>query len=167
MVRTRKERKTENEIQYKQPDRSGPTEATLLELAQERNLFDEADRKQGKPRKRKRKVSSEEDEEDEDEEGIPPGVDRVTEAMLWSVSLAMLHFAFDVLVQRQYAMDISWHQIVVRTLQALVGELPTCSLQKQSNHNSNYDMYLTNQLSFKQSSPSSSMSFIPMHLPLS
>lgn len=131
MVRTRKERKTENEIQYKQPDRSGPTEATLLELAQERNLFDEADRKQGKPRKRKRKVSSgedEEDEEDEDEEGIPPGVDRVMEAMLWSVSLAMLHFAFDVLVQRQYAMDISWHQIVVRTLQALVGELPTYSL---------------------------------------
>ncbi|RYP48343.1 hypothetical protein DL768_005762 [Monosporascus sp. mg162] len=110
MVRTRKERKAENTIKLQQPDRSGPTGATLLEIAQERKLFEEADRKQGKRR-------SKEDDDDEDA-AIPPTVDRIMDAILWTTSLAMLHFAFDVLVQRQYAMEISWPQIATRTVQA-------------------------------------------------
>lgn len=123
MVRTRKERKAE-EIKLQQPDRSGPTETTLLELAQERNLFAEADRKQGKLRRRKVSGGSDGDDEEEDDEhdvALPPAVDRAMEAMLWSVSLTMLHFAFDVLVQRQYAMDVSFPQVTSRTLLALVG----------------------------------------------
>ncbi|RYP70992.1 hypothetical protein DL771_005087 [Monosporascus sp. 5C6A] len=117
MVRTRKERKAEDTIKLQQPDRSGPTGATLLELAQERKLFEEADRRQGKLRPKK-------DDDDEDA-AIPPTVDRIMETILWSTSLAMLHFTFDLLVQRQYAMEISWSQIATRTVQAFAGELYT------------------------------------------
>ncbi|RYP21055.1 hypothetical protein DL765_002462 [Monosporascus sp. GIB2] len=112
MVRTRKERKAENTIKLQQPDRSGPTGATLLELAQERKLFEQADRKQGKRRPKGN------DDDDDDDAAIPPTVDRIMETILWSTSLAMLHFTFDLLVQRQYAMEISWSQIATRTVQA-------------------------------------------------
>ncbi|RYP58964.1 hypothetical protein DL769_008743 [Monosporascus sp. CRB-8-3] len=110
MVRTRKERKAENTIKLQQPDRSGPTGPTLLELAQERKLFEQADRKQGKRRSK--------EDDDDDNAAIPPTVDRIMDAILWTTSLAMLHFTFDVLVQRQYAMEISWSQIATRTVQA-------------------------------------------------
>ena len=66
--------------------------------------------------------ADDEDEEEEEEPGIPPAVDRIMEAFLWSVCLAMMHFAFDVLVQRQYAMEFSWPQIVTRALQAWLGK---------------------------------------------
>ncbi|KAH8167739.1 hypothetical protein CIB48_g521 [Xylaria polymorpha] len=42
------------------------------------------------------------------------------EALLWTVSLAMLHFTLDVLVQHQYAMEVSWPQIITRALVAFV-----------------------------------------------
>ncbi len=113
MVRTRKEKKTDNGIKLKQPDRSGPTEATLLQLAQERNLFEEADRKQGKRPGLKKNEDA----------VIPPTVDRIMEAVLWGISLTMLHFAFDVLIQRQYAMELSYPKIAMRTLQASFGKL--------------------------------------------
>ena len=133
MVRTRKERKADNaSLKLQHPDLSGPSEATLLDLAQERNLFNKADRKQAK--RLRGQVGSDADDEDEEEEedlGIPPAVDRIMEAILWSVSLAMLHFAFDVLVQRQFAMEISWPQIVTRSLQAWLGE---CSFNSISYH---------------------------------
>lgn len=170
MVRTRKERKAET-IPFRQPDRSGPTEATLLELAQERNLFDEADRQQGKPRKRRVSQGGDADDEDEDEDEdaeIPPTVERVMETVLWSVSLAMLHFAFDVLVQRQYAMQISWHQIVTRTLQAFVGEL---HIYEKTKHLQGRVLYLTsylaNRCSPNQCSLYSSTSSIPISRRLS
>ena len=62
MVRTRKERKAANEIKLAQPDRSAaPSENTLLKLAQDRNLFEEAE-------KQKRKnAKSDDQDEDEDE----------------------------------------------------------------------------------------------------
>ncbi|KAI2636288.1 hypothetical protein GGS26DRAFT_487834 [Hypomontagnella submonticulosa] len=40
------------------------------------------------------------------------------DAILWSVSLSMLHFTLDVLVQHQYAISIIWPQIIIRALQA-------------------------------------------------
>ncbi|KAI0424451.1 hypothetical protein F5Y09DRAFT_347718 [Xylaria sp. FL1042] len=113
MVRTRKERKAAAEIKLAQPDRSAPSDKTLLDIAQERDLFEQADRhpanrhKQGK-------------QKNEDEGELSPTADRILEALLWSVSLAMLHFTLDVLVQHQYAMEISWPQIVTRALAALV-----------------------------------------------
>ncbi|KAI0399897.1 hypothetical protein F4802DRAFT_530375 [Xylaria palmicola] len=116
MVRTRKERKAVAEVKLAQPDRSVPTEQTLLDLAQERNLFDQADQH---PANRRKKQSS--GEKGGGEEGeMSPTADRILEALLWSVSLAMLHFTLDVLVQHQYAVDISWPQIATRALVALV-----------------------------------------------
>lgn len=109
MVQTRKERKAANEIKLAHPDRSAaPSEETLLKLAQDRNLFEEAERQKRKHAK----------DEDEDEELLSPTADRIMDAILWSMSLAMLHFTLDVLVFHQYAISIIWPQIIIRTMQA-------------------------------------------------
>ncbi|KAK5627591.1 hypothetical protein RRF57_003306 [Xylaria bambusicola] len=115
MVRTRKERKAAAEIKLAQPDRSAPSDKTLLDIAQERNLFDLADQH---PANRNRKSTKTADGDHDGE--LSTTADRVLEAFLWAVSLAMLHFTFDVLVQHQYAMEIEWPQIVTRALVALV-----------------------------------------------
>ncbi|KAI0976350.1 hypothetical protein F4678DRAFT_221927 [Xylaria arbuscula] len=116
MVRTRKERKAAAEIKLAQPDRSDPSEQTLLDMAQERNLFEQADQHPANRRKR-----SEDDDDDDDNDGdqLSPTAERIMDTLLWTVSLAMLHFTLDVLVQHQYAMEISWPQIVTRALVAL------------------------------------------------
>ncbi|KAI0834468.1 hypothetical protein F5Y06DRAFT_155153 [Hypoxylon sp. FL0890] len=109
MVRTRKERKAANEIKLAQPDRTAaPSEETLLKLAEDRNLFEEAERQKRKQAKDK----------DEDEVLLSPTADRIMDAILWSMSLAMLHFTLDVLVQHQYAISIIWPQIIIRTVRA-------------------------------------------------
>ncbi|KAI1409521.1 hypothetical protein F5Y13DRAFT_91501 [Hypoxylon sp. FL1857] len=109
MVRTRKERKAANEIKLAHPDRTAaPSEETLLKLAQDRNLFEEAERQKGKHAK----------DEDDDEDLLSPTAERIMDSILWSVSLAMLHFTLDVLVQHQYAISIIWPQIIIRTMQA-------------------------------------------------
>ncbi|KAI0480893.1 hypothetical protein GGR56DRAFT_628017 [Xylariaceae sp. FL0804] len=137
MVRTRRERKRADDgignIKLAQPDRSGPSDATLLELAQERNLFAQADQhpfsqnqRQKRPPRRKKKEDGDGEEVEEEEENeleleqTATPADRVLEAVLWSVSLAMLHFTLDVLVQHQYAMDVVWADIASRALAALV-----------------------------------------------
>lgn len=123
MVRTRKERKAAAEVKLAQPDRSGPSEQTLLDLALERNLFDQADRH---PANRRRKNGShgEGDEGDDGDDGeLSPTADRIVDALLWTVSLAMLHFTLDVLVQHQYAMEIVWPDIVTRAFLALIGKM--------------------------------------------
>ncbi|KAI0857946.1 hypothetical protein F4860DRAFT_505689 [Xylaria cubensis] len=106
MVRTRKERKAAAEIKLAQPDRSAPSEETLLNLAQERNLFEQADQH---PANRRRKNGDDDGE-------LSPTAERIMDSLLWTVSLAMLHFTLDVLVQNQYAMEISWPQIMKRAL---------------------------------------------------
>ncbi|KAI1105635.1 hypothetical protein F4804DRAFT_331056 [Jackrogersella minutella] len=111
MVRTRKERKNVNEIKLAHPDRSAvPSEETLLNLAQDRNLFEQAERQS-------RKKSKLEDEDD-DGEPLSPMAERIMDTILWSVSLAMLHFTLDVLVQHQYAISIIWPLIIIRSIQA-------------------------------------------------
>ncbi|OTB02243.1 hypothetical protein M426DRAFT_199899 [Hypoxylon sp. CI-4A] len=116
MVRTRKERKADADaIKLAHPDRSAvPSEDTLLKLAQDRDLFDQADRKQ----KKNRAKDSDDEDDSDDEGGISPTAERVLDAILWSISLAMLHFTLDVLVQHQYAISIIWPQIIIRTIQA-------------------------------------------------
>lgn len=114
MVRTRKERKAAAEIKLAQPDRSVLPEQTLLGLAQERNLFEQADQHPANRRRRK---------DDHDDGELSPTADRIMDTLLWTVSLAMLHFTLDVLVQHQYAMDIVWPDIVTRALIALVGKM--------------------------------------------
>ncbi|KAI1134888.1 hypothetical protein F5Y05DRAFT_416785 [Hypoxylon sp. FL0543] len=110
MVRTRKERKAASEIKLAHPDRSAaPSDETLLKLAQDRNLFEEAERQERRDAK---------DEDDEDEELLSPTADRIMDAILWSISLSMLHFTLDVLVQHQYAIAIIWPEIIIRTMRA-------------------------------------------------
>ncbi|KAI1742109.1 hypothetical protein F4680DRAFT_446183 [Xylaria scruposa] len=115
MVRTRKERKAAAEIKLAQPDRSAPSEETLLNLAQERNLFEQADQH---PANRRRKNGGGGGDDDGE---LSPTAERIMDALLWTVSLAMLHFTLDVLVQHQYAMEyISWPQTITRALVAFL-----------------------------------------------
>jgi hypothetical protein len=122
MVRERKEKRAKN-IKLKQPDRSGPSDKTLLDIAKERDLFKQAAAKERqKKHENGEQVGPEEDDGDEDDgEGLSPGAERLLETLLYSVSLAMLHFTFDVLVQQQYAMEVEWFRIIQRALQALMG----------------------------------------------
>ncbi len=133
MARRRREQ-SPSDIKLKQPDRSGPTEKTLLEIAQQRGLFDQAKKREqeiGKkavpvriPRPRKDGDESGEDGEDDDEVGLPPGAERVLETSLWSVSLSMLHLTLDVLVHQQYSVDsIVWPNVLARLGQALLRKL--------------------------------------------
>lgn len=125
MVQSRKDRKAQaSNIKLKQPDRSAPTEETLLDFAHERDLFKQADARQRTLRKAKTKDTEDDAEEEEDAAAarIPATVDRVMETVLWSVTLAMLHFTLDVLVQHQYAVEISWPTIITRAFRALAGE---------------------------------------------
>ncbi|ETS84018.1 hypothetical protein PFICI_05894 [Pestalotiopsis fici W106-1] len=132
MVQTRRERKAA-QIPLSQPDRSGPSGKTLLELAQERKLFEQADLRQrkldGKPLapevQQDGEDADDEDENDNDGEetaGLSPTAERVLDVLLWSISLSMLHFTLDVLVQHQYAVQLSWVQIISRTATAIFGK---------------------------------------------
>ncbi|KAG6365759.1 hypothetical protein INS49_007370 [Diaporthe citri] len=118
MVRERKEKRAKN-IKLKQPDRSGPTDKTLLDMANERNLFKQAAAKERK-NKRQNGEGAEDDDDDDEEEGIPPGAERILETLLYTVSLSMLHLTLDVLVQQQYAIEMEWFKIIQRALQALM-----------------------------------------------
>lgn len=119
MVRERKENRAKN-IKLKQPDRSGPTDKTLFDIADERNLFKQA---AAKERQNKRQNGEAAEEDDDEDEGLPPGAERILETLLYSVSLAMLHLTLDVLVQQQYAMDMEWFKVIQRALQGLMGML--------------------------------------------
>lgn len=103
MARQRKE-KSIKDIKLKQPDRSGPSEKTLFDFAQERNLFEEADRRQ-------RQAAADAPE-------LSPGAERFLETLLWTVALATIHFTFEVLVQRQFGTEILWPDAISRTLKA-------------------------------------------------
>ncbi|OHE92143.1 hypothetical protein CORC01_12546 [Colletotrichum orchidophilum] len=115
-------------IPLAQPDRSAPSEATLLQLAQERGLFKQADRDPRNKHLPKGAVrierpggeESDSDGEDDEEALLSPLVDRIMDTLLWTVSLAMLHGTFDVLVQNQYAKEIEWPNVFSRTLIALL-----------------------------------------------
>ncbi len=135
MARRRRER-SPSDIKLKQPDRSGPTEKTLLEIAQERGLFDQAKKREQElgnktalpiriprpPRTDNDEEEEEENDDDDDEAGLSPAAERVLETSLWSVSLAMLHVTLDVLVHQQYSIDrIVWPNIWLRFVQALLG----------------------------------------------
>lgn len=93
-------------IPLKQPDRSGPdpSNETLLDIAAKRGLLKEE--------------ANKESQEGSTDEPLGAQVGRLGESILWSISLAMLHFTFDVLAQHQYAEEISWGELFVRGAQA-------------------------------------------------
>lgn len=121
MVLTRKEKKATNP-HYKLvlPDKSGPTEKTLLDLAKERDLFAQADKRQAKLAR-----GADDSDDDDDDDELPNSVDRFMEALLWSISLTMLHFSLDILVHRQYALEFSWPDIIMRSVKVVFG---TCRM---------------------------------------
>lgn len=133
MPRQRKEKKAKD-LKLRQPDRSGPSEQTLLQFAEQRDLFKLADKQQRKNNNaKKEKVvdnEKEEENEDEDEEDtlLSSGADRLMDTILYAVCLAMLHFTLDFLVQQQYAMEIEYKKMVERAFQALMGS-SDCSAQ--------------------------------------
>ena len=65
-------------------------------------------------------VGKDKAESAEDEE---PLIGRLGESMLWSVSLTMLHFTMDVLVARQFAVEMEWDKLITRSAQAFPGRL--------------------------------------------
>ncbi|KAM3443760.1 hypothetical protein NHJ13734_001762 [Beauveria thailandica] len=113
------------------PDRSkAPSidDQTLYKIAEQRQLFQQATARELKSKVAVKKIrlgnhddDSSSDDDDEPENEVPtlsPGAERILEAMLWTTSLAMLHFTFDVLVQHQYGTAIAWRQVFHRTLSA-------------------------------------------------
>ena len=103
---------TSPNIRLKQPDRSAPdpNHETLLDLANKRGLL----------AKTSSNFSPASKDATASEDADPP-IGRFGEAILWSISITMLHFTFDVLVQHQYAMQISWWEIATRSFQAYGG----------------------------------------------
>lgn len=112
MARQRKE-KSVKDIKLKQPDRSGPTEKTLFEIAEEKQLF-------ARLQQRERELRAEKKEPEI--EVMSPGAERVLDAGLWTATLAMLHFTFDVLAQHQYGTQIKWPMVCIRTARAWARE---------------------------------------------
>jgi len=110
----RKQKDKTPEIKLRQPDRSGPTDETLLKWAEERKLFEQAEQKLTKV-----KPAQESDDED-DGEPLSPRAERIMETILWTVSLAMMHGTLDVMVQNQYGIEIEWAKIVSRTAWAFL-----------------------------------------------
>jgi hypothetical protein len=129
MVKTRKERAGNASIKLRQPDRSGPSEKTLLEFADERKLFEQVqqrERELAKEKKRRRSDAGNHDETEDDDDGdddpvLSPGAERFLESALWTATIAMLHFTFDVLVQNQYGQYIMWTDVCIKTARAWLG----------------------------------------------
>ncbi|KAK3339989.1 hypothetical protein B0T25DRAFT_466798 [Lasiosphaeria hispida] len=123
MARRPRER-SPSDIKLKQPDRSGPTEGTLLQLAQERGLFEQAEKQQAANKKSAGiavRPGDADDDDGDEEAGLPPTAERILDTLLWTVSLAMLHFTLDVLVQNQYSIDrVQFPNVFARAGQALM-----------------------------------------------
>ncbi|KAK1241847.1 hypothetical protein MKX07_007670 [Trichoderma sp. CBMAI-0711] len=108
-----KNRKDPANIKLRQPDRSPPTGKTLLDIAQERSLFDQAARRERELAGSKSSSSSSGAQDDEDDDGkLSPGAERFLDALLWTTTLAILHSTFDVLVMNQYGTVIKWEKVV-------------------------------------------------------
>lgn len=112
--RRQKDVSSSSDIPLAHPDKSGPdpSRQTLLDLAAQRGLLDSEtqNRKAGKLPAGTVPLRDEE-----------PIIGRFGEAVLWSSSLAMLHFTLDVLTQHQYAEVLSWPLVITQSLQAFGG----------------------------------------------
>jgi hypothetical protein len=107
----RKERRKQSKyFKLRQPDRSEPQGKTLLELAEERqkSLFKAAD-------ERLHELAQGDGTQADQDEPIGP----LGEAMVYTMTMTMLHFTLDVLVYNQYGEEIKWKPIFSRTVQAI------------------------------------------------
>ncbi|KAG6019311.1 hypothetical protein E4U40_007162 [Claviceps sp. LM458 group G5] len=145
MPTTRKQRlAAHNNVPLRQPDRTGPSEATLLEIADQRGLFQQAAKRERELSATKSsgkstpdggdgdsdsdsesdttsdsaKNSKRNSDDNDDEPLISPRAERILDAALWTVTIAMVHFTLDVLVHNQYAREMDWSAMTVRTCRA-------------------------------------------------
>ena len=118
MARRRRD-KSPASIKLKHPDRDGPSEKTLLELAEQQGLF--AKVQEGEAALKPKTTSKPTGAPHEESDALPPIVERIFETLLWTISLTALHFTLDVLVQNQYAAEISWPKVISRAGQAFLG----------------------------------------------
>ncbi|KAG5914920.1 hypothetical protein E4U61_005207 [Claviceps capensis] len=144
MPTTRKQRlAAHNNVPLRQPDRTGPSEATLLEIADQRGLFqqvakrerelsatksgkstpDGSDDSDGNRKRISNSNSAKNSKSNSDNDGplISPRAERILDAALWTVTIAMVHFTLDVLVHNQYAREMEWSAMAVRTCRAWGG----------------------------------------------
>lgn len=110
-----KNRKDPKPIKLRQPDRSAPSEKTLLQFANDNSLFDKA-------AKRERELAGKGDDDEDDGATLSPGAERFLEALLYTTTLAMLHLTFDVLVMNQYGTEIKWNRIAANAARAWAGK---------------------------------------------
>ena len=97
-------------MKLRHPDRSAPSEKTLLDLADGSNLFERAAAREKELAHGNASV---------DNDGSSG--DRILESLLWTISLAMVHFTFDVLVQNQYGRELEWYTCIIRSFKAWLG----------------------------------------------
>ncbi|KAI9768191.1 MAG: hypothetical protein M1840_005021 [Geoglossum simile] len=110
---TRRERRKQSKyFELKQPDRSGPKGKTLLEIAEERekNLFKLADERRAELAQGTAPAGAAD---------LDEPIGRFGEAVVYTVTMAMLHFTLDVLVYNQYGEKINWATIFSRTAQSI------------------------------------------------
>ncbi|KAG5929542.1 hypothetical protein E4U42_005569 [Claviceps africana] len=107
MPKTRRQRIAEPSIPLRQPDRTGPSQKTLLEIASQQDLAGQAARREEQLARQGRAGAV-----------LSSRAEHMLEAALWTVTIAMLHFTFDVLVQNQYGREVDWPSVVVRTVRA-------------------------------------------------
>lgn len=105
------------QIKLKQPDRSNPSEKTLLELAEQSGILNNARLQSPNTQANNAREVREGNEESD------AGVSRFGEAILWSLTLAMGYFTLDVLVANQYAIAIEWRELLGRVGRAWPGML--------------------------------------------
>jgi hypothetical protein len=107
------------QIPLRHPDKSGPSQETLLEFAQKKGLFDEATKK-GKANQAAAAAPLQEGQ-DREEHAEEAELGRFGESVLWGTSLMMVHFTLDVLTTHQYAEELVWGSLVGRSVRAFVG----------------------------------------------
>ena len=100
-------------IPMAQPDRSGPKEKTLFQIAEERGILNSETYRTKAGKIPKNAVPIRKPVADED-------ISRLGNSILWSTSMAMLHFTFDVLTSHQYAEKIIWLDLFIRAFQAFI-----------------------------------------------
>ncbi|KAI9683960.1 MAG: hypothetical protein M1829_004295 [Trizodia sp. TS-e1964] len=99
------------------PERGSPKGKTLFELADERKVL----LRKGQPFRSGNTVESEISRLASDlnlESGNGEPIGPLGNALFFSLSLAMLHFTLDVLVQNQYRQEMDWGSIASRSLQS-------------------------------------------------
>jgi len=105
-------------IPLAQPDRSGPKAKTLYDLAAERQT--ELQKEGFYAREAKEPLGSEGEHQfmsTDDDAPIGP----LGDALVYTISLGMLHFTLDVLVFQQYRQEILWREIFEKTGKILPG----------------------------------------------